>query len=98
MDKSDFYGWQISLLGHFDGWDYGIWHCEPRSFVFLKPINGQEYVMMCIGPEMDNKAYANKINGTLVWSYMRADDEYHEIEKEEFDNLVRNIKKRSKRR
>ena len=98
MNKSDFYGWQISLLGHYDGWDYGIWHCDPRSFVFLKPLNEEEYVMMSIGPELDDRAYPNKINGTLVWTYMRVDAEYNEIEKEEFDTLVRKIEKKSKRR
>ena len=53
--------------------------------------------MMCIGPELDDKAYPNKINGTLMWTFMRVDDEYHEIEEEGFNNLVRNIKKRSKK-
>ena len=98
-NKKELYGDAIVLLGHFDGWDYGIWYdIAPRSFVFIKPINEDEYVMMCIGPELDEKAYANKVNGTLAWTFMRVDEEYNEIDKEEFDTLVRKIEKKSKRR
>lgn len=39
------YGDGFKILGKYEGWHYGIWiDCMPKSFVFLKPINDNDYV------------------------------------------------------
>lgn len=43
------YGDGFKILGKYEGWHYGIWiDCMPKSFVFLKPINDNDYVFTCV--------------------------------------------------
>lgn len=81
------YGDGFKILGKYEGWHYGIWiDCMPKSFVFLKPINDNDYVFTCV--DSIKAHYIDRFCGRIELSWIKCiNGKFIEISAEEAQNF-----------
>ena len=82
------YGDGFKILGKYEGWHYGIWiDCMPKSFVFLKPINDNDYVFACV--DSIKAHYIDRFCGRIELSWIKCiNGKFIEISAEEAQKLL----------
>ena len=82
------YGDGFKILGKYEGWHYGIWiDCMPKSFVFLKPINDNDYVFTCV--DSIKAHYIDRFCGRIELSWIKCiNGKFIEISAEEAQKLL----------
>lgn len=86
------YGEGFNILGKYEGWHYGIWtDCMPKVFVFLKPVNKEDFVFCTLASTKDEDGieYPNPFCGCMKLSWTSCIDGYfNEITQEEAQLLL----------